>query len=280
MLAVVLPALLAWVLLRLRVSKLQKVLILAVAFLMVNAWFKFVIANRSSMTIATAIKTEGLRGAQLEEAHHEGLNMYEELCWINTFLLNGSYRPNWGERYFAEVVNPIPRTLWPGKPEIGIDYAIARGQSAGSGSDDAGVAATISTGMIGQGVVNFGRILGPAGAALLMGLWAAWLARLDLQGEKLGRIPLFALGIALTFNLGRDITLITLYPFVFGALGVWWFERRQSANHPEQYSTGTETSPRTRSDRSRRRRALSKPSPFAVSSIRHVESEGPSKPQS
>jgi hypothetical protein len=44
----------------------------------------------------------------------------------------------------------------------------------------------------------------------------AILARQDLKGEKTGRMLLFFIGCVLTFNLGRDITLITLYPFVFG----------------------------------------------------------------
>ena len=29
---------------------------------------------------------------------------------------------------------------------------------------------------------------------------------------------LFFIGLVLAFNLGRDITLITLYPFVFGSV--------------------------------------------------------------
>ena len=51
----------------------------------------------------------------------------------------------------------------------------------------------------------------------------AILARQDLKGEKTGRMLLFFIGIVLTFNLGRDITLITLYPFLFGyvMLTVW-----------------------------------------------------------
>jgi len=153
--------------------------------------------------------------------------MYEELCWISTFIDSGTYKPNWGARYFAEIVNPIPRGLWHGKPLIGIDYAIARGH----GQDDdtqGGVNTTISTGFIGQGVVNFGRILGPMAAAFLMSLWVAFLARLDLNVHALGRLPLYSLGLILTFNLGRDITLITLYPFVFGSLAVWWLDRQQA----------------------------------------------------
>jgi len=47
-------------------------------------------------------------------------------------------------------VNPIPRGLWQGKTEIGIDYAIARGQGWDAQTEaQAGVGATISTGMIG-----------------------------------------------------------------------------------------------------------------------------------
>jgi hypothetical protein len=148
---------------------------------------------------------------------HEGLNMLEELAWVNSFIDKGTYIVNNGGRYFAELVNPIPRALWPGKPMIGIDYAIARGQLyGGAGDAQAGVGATISTGMIGQGVVNFGGFFGVVAAAALMAYWVVILARQDLMGEKMGRMLLFFIGCVLTFNLGRDITLITLYPFLFG----------------------------------------------------------------
>jgi hypothetical protein len=129
-------------------------------------------------------------------------------------------------------VNPIPRSIFPGKPYIGLDYAVARGQGNGS-TDGADASATIATGMIGQGVVNFGVIFGPAFAAFLISCWVALLARLDLNGEKLGRIPLFALGLILTFNLGRDITFITLYPFVFGAMLIWIADRLHIGQLPK-----------------------------------------------
>jgi hypothetical protein len=206
---------------------LKRLAVLGGCFLLVNAWMGFVIANRSNMSIVDAFKEKGFTLDTDEKVHHEGLNMYEELCWINTFIQQGTYNPNWGSRYFAELVNPIPRALWHGKPLIGIDYAMARGQGGGE-AGAAGVYATISTGMIGQGVVNFGRVLGPAFAALLMSFWVVILARLDLHIHEFGRLPLYALGIILTFNLGRDITLITLYPFCFGAGLVWWLERKHA----------------------------------------------------
>jgi hypothetical protein len=143
--------------------------------------------------------------------------MLEELAWINSFIDKGTYAVNYGQRYFAELVNPIPRVIWPNKPMIGIDYAIARGQLYEAAGDvQGGVGATISTGMIGQGVVNFGTFFGVLAAAFLMALWVVILARQDLLGEKMGRMMLFFIGCVLTFNLGRDITLITLYPFLFG----------------------------------------------------------------
>lgn len=228
-LAVLIPGALTWVFLRLRGGILKKGLVLLAFFLVVNTWMKFVIANRDTATIAAAFQQKGL-SLRANNIHNEGLNMFEELCWISKFIDKGTYRVNWGKRYFAELVNPIPRGLWPGKPLIGIDYAIARGQGAtGADLSAAGVYATISTGFIGQGVVNFGRFFGPAAAALLMSLWVAWLARLDLNVQALGYLPLYSLGLILTFNLGRDITLITLYPFVFGALVVWWLGR----HHPQ-----------------------------------------------
>jgi hypothetical protein len=225
MLAMVVPAVLSWAFLRLRGGLWKKILVLLVAFLLVNTWMKFVIANRSGMTITEAFKQKGLNLADQKKVHNEGLNMYEELCWISTFIDNGTYKVNWGARYFAEIVNPIPRGLWPGKPLIGLDYAKARGHGQADDTDG-GVNTTISTGFIGQGVVNFGRVLGPMAAATLMSFWVAFLARLDLNIHGLGRLPLYSLGLILTFNLGRDITLITLYPFVFGSLAVWYLDRR------------------------------------------------------
>ncbi|HTA29319.1 MAG TPA: hypothetical protein VK731_02480, partial [Candidatus Cybelea sp.] len=221
LLAVVIPAIVTWVFLRLRGGMVKRFAVLAACFLVVNAWMKFIIANRSQTTITEALHEKKFTLSDKQNIHHEGLNMFEELCWISTFLEQGTYHINWGSRYFAEVANIVPRKFWAGKPEIGTDYAIARGQADGQG----GLNATISTGLIGQGVVNFGPLLGPVAAALLMSIWVAVLARVDLTFDKVGRILLYPFGLILTFNLGRDITLLILYPFVFAEVLLWWIDR-------------------------------------------------------
>jgi hypothetical protein len=235
-LSVVLPGILSWALLRLRGGVLKKAVVLGACFLLVNAWMGFVIANRTDLTIVEALKEKGFSIGENQKVHHEGLNMYEELCWINTFMAQGTYNPNWGSRYFADLVNPIPRVLWPGKPMVGIDYAIARGQGGADESTTGGAYATISTGLIGQGVVNFGRFIGPAFAALLMSFWVAILARLDLHVHELGRLPLYATGLFVTFNVGRDLCFIAVYPFVFGYIMIRCLDYyRARQRHPASH---------------------------------------------
>jgi len=228
-LAATIPGILSWTFFRFRGKILWKFAVLFLWFVVVEAWLRFVIQNRTEMTISDAFQEQGfsLQEKDKNTAHHEGLNMFEELCWMDTFIYSHTMKPDWGKRYFAEMVNPIPRVLWPGKPMIGIDYAVARGMGGGQ-DEDAGVFASISTGMIGQGVQNFDLWMGPAAAAFLMAIWASALARLDLEEHKTGATMLYIIGGVLTFNMGRDITLITLYPFLFGWLLIWWLNRKKA----------------------------------------------------
>lgn len=227
MLAVLLPGLMGLVTLRIRSGVLVRLVVLAASFLAIEGWMKFVIDNRDRGSITQAMKSGGVQDAEVKARKHLGFNMFEELGFINYYIENGTYKVNWGTRYFAEIVNPIPRVLWPGKPLIGIDYAIARGMAYGNqDAASGGIAASISTGMIGQGVVNFGRILGPIASALLMAIWVAVLARQDLKGHDLGHLLLYAIGLVLTYNMGRDITLLVIYPFIFGWLLLNWLNKR------------------------------------------------------
>ena len=256
MIATMLPGFLAWVFLRLRVRMIVKGAIMLAAFLLANFWFKAVVASdmNRGKSVAHAVqviasnqdaeaeeeqKIEDLGGGEdkRDRSKHKGLNMFVELAYMSNLFADGLFQPSWGGRYFAEAVNVIPRGLWKNKPLVGVDYALARGFGGERGTTEkgAGITASIATGMIGQGVVNFGRLLGPMAAALLMSIWVAVLARLDLRGD-IGRLVLCAVGMILTFNMGRDITLFVLYPFVFGYMLLlgweWWRKGKMHTQMP------------------------------------------------
>lgn len=178
------------------------------AVLLVFSWIFIEEAMRAIVTFRNVGFDTTL---QVQDKGHAGLNMASELTYCISFIRGGILNQTLGIGILEEIGNIIPRVLWPNKPLIGVDYAIARGY--GGGATDIGVVATISTGMIGQGVLEFGFIFGPIFSAALMGLWCAFLARLWAQGTIL-RACLFLFGIGLTFNLGRNITMFVLWPMV------------------------------------------------------------------
>src|ERR1051325_3739675 len=49
--------------------------------------------------------------------------MRSELCFANAYLSSGAASPAYGGRYLNELLNFIPRVVWPSKPLIGFDYA-------------------------------------------------------------------------------------------------------------------------------------------------------------
>ncbi|MDC0302589.1 hypothetical protein OAL23_00300, partial [bacterium] len=165
MIAVMLPGLFSWVFFRLKIGLLGKGVVLLGAFMALNFWFGFVLANRNSGSISSQLgNKKALENA--EDVHHSGLTMFSELGYMNYYFEKGTLKPNWGGRYFAELVNPVPRALWAGKPTAGLDYAIARGfGTSNTSGSSGGVFASISAGMIGQGILNFGVFFGPMAAA-------------------------------------------------------------------------------------------------------------------
>ena len=62
-----------------------------------------------------------------EDLRQSGLNMIQELCFANAYLESGAASPSYGGRYLNELLNVIPRVIWPSKPLVGIDYAKWRG---------------------------------------------------------------------------------------------------------------------------------------------------------
>ncbi len=190
-----------------------KLAILAVAFFCLNEGFKFVTAFRGT-GFRDVLASENPYELMDEDMERQsGLNMIQELCFVNTYLETGGGSPAYGARYLNELLNFVPRMIWPSKPLIGIDYAKWRGFE--SDTSELGVNTTVSSGMIGGGVLNFGQIFGPVAAGILMALWTGLLIRWWEQRKSLLRLVLFMLGVGLTFNLGRDISMLVLWPVIF-----------------------------------------------------------------
>jgi oligosaccharide repeat unit polymerase len=183
------------------------------------------------MRAMVALRNQGFDNfdlSRVEETKHLGLNMASELMYVTTFIQNGVLELKYGGNYLAHAANIIPRAIWPGKPLVGIDYAIARG--FGGADNDLGIFATIATGLIGQGVIDFGNFVGPVVTGMLMAMWVGILNHMRVYGG-LPRTGLFLIGLGLTFNLGREITLLVLFPFIFGYIAVRLLdnlERRRS----------------------------------------------------
>ena len=189
-----------------------RVAILAVAFVCLDQGFRFVTAFRAT-GFRELLAAKNPYDLVDEDLRQSGLNMIEELCFVNAYLDSGETSPAYGARYLNELLNFVPRAIWPSKPLLGIDYAMWRGFESDEG--DLGVNTTVATGMIGGGVLNFGQILGPVAAGILMAFWTGLLIRWWEQRKSLLRLVLFMVGASLTFNLGRDITLLVLWPVIF-----------------------------------------------------------------
>lgn len=215
-----------------RGRKIIRLTVLAAAVLFVNFAFLVIVSHRTNGLrdyLAGTEEKKEVDGPQAigqedeEEGGHEGLNMIQELAYINIFHSSGVLDLTWGEDYWCQVANVVPRAIWPNKPMMGIDYAKLRG--FGGSSSDIGVFATVSTGMIGQGVLEYGWFFGSIAPAMLMALWCSLLARWWQQRASVLRLCLFLLGLGVTFSLGRDITSLTLWPVAFAYMFVRVLEK-------------------------------------------------------
>jgi len=217
LLTVAVPSILGALILK-RWSRLQQGLFLAACFLTINTIMLVSIAYRSKGVNQFFLEED--YSAALDDAEHNGLNMPAELAYINSYQLEGRLEPELGYEYFSQAVNFVPRFIWPGKPFPGEKFAALR-----VGYHNGMVAATVSNGLVGQGVQNFGRWIGPAVPAILLAILIAWMCRLTKRGIPFLRSSVVIFLMSLIPNLGRDITLLNLWPAIFACAGVFAYEK-------------------------------------------------------
>jgi hypothetical protein len=198
-----------------RQQKIIKISLLILSFVSLQVAFKVVVGQRGLGFRDFLSENKQEQKDVVKETKHEGLNMMEELCFINTYFQVDNATLGWGKNYLIQITSIVPRAIWANKPLQGIEYAKWRGFEDTSGQSDIGVVATVSTGIIGQGVLEFGLIAGPIAPAILMALWCGLLSRWWVQRASILRLSLFMLGVGITFNLGRNITMIILWPIAF-----------------------------------------------------------------
>ena len=225
-LTVAVPTILAILILK-KWSRAKQVMFLGACFVVINTMMLISIQYRSQ-GVTKFFQEESMTKA-IEKTKHAGLNMPEELVYINRYHKEGLLKPEMGYEYFAQAVNFVPRAIWPNKPFPGREFAALR-----VGYLNGFVAATISNGVVGQGVQNFGPIAGPIAPAIILAIMIAWICKLPLKGDPFLRACLVIFFMGLIPNLGRDLTLMTLWPAIFATVGVMAIEKNTGGSRRRQ----------------------------------------------
>jgi hypothetical protein len=161
------------------------------------------------------------------KADYVGNEMFRELLFISD-RVPGSAEYQLGYSYYVQLVNPVPRFLWPDKPTLDTGLLMAR--LYGAYDRRTGEAfLTVSPGILGEMYLNFG-VLGIAALSFFGG----WLVRgWDLLPERYGGslvvMIYYVAGLAVLFNTGRSVNMATAYALIaFGVLAALLGKPRQA----------------------------------------------------
>ena len=143
------------------------------------------------------------------EVNYVGFEMFRELLYLERMIPEFSEH-KFGHTYYVQLVNPIPRFLWPGKPsgDAGLELAGMR-DSVNNGAD-----LTISPGLIGEMHWN-GGLIGIFLVSAFMGYLAkSWDRIRPMATQSLLAFTIFATGLAIIFLSGRSISMPVLYGII------------------------------------------------------------------
>ena len=182
-------------------SRRRALVLLGVPLLALGGWYwsAFVVTNRNA----------GTRDfSKALDADYVGYEMFRELLWMNEHVPDRvGYQ--FGLTYYTQLVNPIPRFLWPGKPTA--DAGLLMAEAMGAVDDSGEAYLTNSPGFIGEAYLNFGLLgvlLLPAVAGVVV---RAWDRLFGLCMRNFVAFAVYAAGLATIFLSGRSFNMSTFY---------------------------------------------------------------------
>jgi oligosaccharide repeat unit polymerase len=150
-------------------------------------------------------------------ADYVGFEMFRELLFIRKTIPRLADH-QYGYTYFVQIVNPVPRFLWPNKPAGDAGLQLAALQDAITANGEAYL--TVSPGLLGEMYWNF-NIPG----IVILSAFAGYLAKSwdrvrPMATQSILAFTVFAAGLAIIFMFGRSINMNTLYGMMalFGLL--------------------------------------------------------------
>jgi oligosaccharide repeat unit polymerase len=154
-----------------------------------------------------------------QKAEYVGNEMFRELLFIQRRVpqqLDYQY----GYVYYVQLVNPVPRFLWPEKPTL--DTGLLMADLYGEVDQNTGEAnLTISPGLIGEMYLNFGW-LGVVGLSALGGwLVRGWDRLAEENADSLVAMVYYTGGLAVLFIMGRSFTMNMFYGLLSFTLLAW-----------------------------------------------------------
>jgi hypothetical protein len=137
-----------------------------------------------------------------------GHEMFRELLFI-VDQVPTVHEYKLGETYWVQLLNPIPRFLWPDKPMgFGVEFSAWHGYDALAGGPN------MAPGLIGEMYVNFG-ILGVVVCSFFGGgLCRAWDRLRERFAHSVPVLMFYTGGLTTLFLLGRSVSMSIFYPLI------------------------------------------------------------------
>src|SRR5580704_3493769 len=201
------------------------------------------VAGYCAAAMIVAGRNEGKLELDAVKTEYVGTEMFRELLFVIHAEDHGM-SPQYGMTYFTQLVNPIPRAIWPGKPVADAGLILAR--AYGAVWKDGEPTMTIAPGFLGEAYMNFaflGLLIVPAAAGVIV---RSWDRLLPMALKSLPALLVYATGLARIYASGRSVNFSTFYGlFALFALLIAIDKMRRSKSGPPRRQTLVVRRPQT-----------------------------------